>query len=324
MASSSNNIKASEGLCGAHTNLAGLIALKGPAESIRLAPNRKATRQLAGPYQTRLKGRGMDFDEVRAYQPGDDVRNIDWRVTARTTITHTKTFTEERERPVLVLCDQRSSMFFGSQRRFKSVQAANIAALLSWSALKRKDRVGGFILSNREVREFKARNSDKAVLTMLAALDQVNQKLQRQDLSADSPLGFTEALSDMRRIAKTGNSIYIISDFNDLDQDGLRQLYELSRHNSITAFSIYDPLERELPPEGLYAISNGAREIQIDTGKKQNRRHYAEQAQSRSAELHSELGRLGIPLAEIATADNALDSLSRLFQRARRRTRVAG
>jgi uncharacterized protein (DUF58 family) len=323
MVPSYNGTVASQGLCGPYTNLAGLIALKSAAESIRLAPNRKATRQLAGPYQTRLKGRGMDFDEVRGYQPGDDVRNIDWRVTARTTIPHTKTFTEERERPVLILCDQRSTMFFGSRQRFKSVQAANIAALLSWSALKRKDRVGGFILSNREVRDFKAQNSDKAVLTMLAALDQVNRQLQRQDLNGDTQIGFTEALSDLRRIAKTGNSIYIIADFTDLDQDGLRQLYELSRHNSIMAFAVYDPLERELPPEGLYTISNGTREVQIDTGKKQSRRRYAKQAARRSADLHSELGRLGIPLAEIATSDNALDSLSRLFQRARRRTSVA-
>ncbi len=323
MPDSANKTRASEGLCGAHTHLKGLIALKSAAESIRLAPNRKATRQLSGPYQTRLKGRGMDFDEVRGYQPGDDVRNIDWRVTARTTVPHTKTFTEERERPVLILCDQRCTMFFGSRRRFKSVQAANIAALLAWSALKRKDRVGGFILDNHQVQEFKPQRSDKAVLKMLASLDQVNRQLSRKDFSRGRISDFTTALTDMRRIAKTGNSIYIIADFHDLDSEGLRQLHELSRHNSITAFMVYDPLERELPDNGLYTISNGTEELQIDTANVAQRRHYREKALQRAEELRSELGRLGIPLAEIATADNAIDALSRLFQRARRRTSVA-
>lgn len=309
-------------MIGVYTQLAGLIGLKSAAESISLAPNRKATRQLAGPYQTRLKGRGMDFDEVRGYQPGDDVRNIDWRVTARTTVAHTKTFTEERERPVLILCDQRNSMFFGSRVRFKSVQAANIAALLAWSALKRKDRVGGFALGMHEVLEFKAQRSDKAVLKMLAGFDQLNRQLDaKHQSSVNEVVDFTDALTDLRRIAKTGNSIYLISDFSDLNKDGLRQLYELSRHNSITAFSVYDPLERELPPAGVYAISDGSQEIPVDTSGSKKRQRYHEEARQRQDLLHTELGRLGIPLAEVATTDNALDILSRLFQRKRRSAR---
>jgi uncharacterized protein (DUF58 family) len=262
----------------------------------------------------------MDFDEVRGYQPGDDVRNIDWRVTARTTVPHTKTFTEERERPVLVFCDQRNGLFFGSRVRFKSVQAANIAALLAWSALKRKDRVGGLVLGTRQILKFKSQRSDKAVLKMLAGLDQLNRELPAPDPAADAEtVGFTEALTDLRRIAKTGNSIYLISDFCDLDEDGLRQLYELSRHNSITAFRVFDPLERELPPDGQYTISDGTRQTRVDTSGDSKRRRYREEARQREEALHTELGRLGIPVAEISTTDNALDILGRLFQHNRRR-----
>lgn len=315
--------RANEGLLGAYTELAGLIALKNAADAIRLAPNRKATRQLAGPYQTRLKGRGMDFDEVRGYQPGDDVRNIDWRVTARTTITHTKTFTEERERPVLVLCDQRSNMFFGSRRRFKSVQAANIAGLIAWSALKRKDRVGGLVLGNQNIRVFKTQNSDKAVLKLLAGLDQANRQLQRQEPENQAQHSMLEALADVRHIAKTGHSIYLVSDFHDLDDSGLRQLYDLSRHNSVTAFSVYDALERELPEAGNYTISDGRNETLLNTGSSQRRQQYRSEAQQRAESLRSDLGRLGIPLAEVSTQDNAIDTLARLFQRTRRRTTVA-
>jgi hypothetical protein len=145
----------------------------------------------------------------------------------------------------------------------------------------------------------------------------------REDFRARGGLGFSEALTDLRRIAKTGNSIYIVSDFHDIDENGLRQLYELSRHNSITAFLVFDPLERELPLDGLYAISDGSRELQIDTGAAQRRQLYSENAAQQSRQLHAELGKLGIPLAEIATPDSAIDALSRLFQRTRRRSSVA-
>ena len=312
-----------EGLTGAHTTLEGLIANKEAAASIVLKPSRNASRELAGGHQSRLRGRGMEFEEVRGYQPGDDVRNIDWRVTARTTVTHTKTFTEERERPVLILCDQRIPMFFGSQKRFKSVQAANIASLLAWSALKRKDRVGGLLLGGEEIREFRAQRSDKAVLRMLAGLNELNQNLQREQLLSRRRHSLSEALEDLRRIAKTGSSLFIISDFSDLKDEGLRHLYELSRHNSVLAFAIYDPLERELPPRGRHRVCNGRRDVVVDTGTSRHQQQYRQQARQQAEQLHSSLCKLNIPLVQIATTDNPLSVLSGVFQRTRRRANLA-
>ena len=269
----------------------------------------------------------MEFEDVRGYQPGDDVRNIDWRVTARTTVAHTRTFTEERERPVLICCDQRATMFFGSRVRFKSVQAANFASLLAWAALKRKDRVGGLLLGASATSEFKPRSGHRSVLTLLAGLNQLNHQLQRE--TSPGGLALSEAITELRRIGKTGSTIFLLSDFYDLDQRCLQQLYELSRHNSVTAIAVYDPLERELPPAGIYSISGypdaarteqghseGAAMMQLNTGDQRAREHFARQAQHAAQQRRDELGRLGIALLEVSTAERATDALARLFQRA--------
>ena len=115
---------------GAYLELNELIALRFPAKQLKLGRKKRALSNLAGPNKTNFRGRGIDFEEVRRYQPGDDIRTIDWRVTARTGSAHTKLFREERERPVLVVVDQRSSMFFGSSHCFKSVLAGQLAACL--------------------------------------------------------------------------------------------------------------------------------------------------------------------------------------------------
>lgn len=307
-------------LTGPYSKLEDLIAIKSPAESLYLAPNRKAVNQLAGPYKTRLKGRGMDLEEVRAYQAGDEVRHIDWRVTARTTIPHTKLYTEERERPVLLLCDQRQSMFFGSQVRYKSVQAAAVCATLAWAGLKGKDRVGGLLLGQHHSHEFRPRNTHQGVLTMLASLQQLNSELDRQP--SHSPT-LDSALSDLRRIAKTGHSIFIVSDFSGLGSEGLQQLYELARHNSVTGFFVYDPLEMNLPDQGLYGVSDGKQRLQVNTGSTSKRQAYEEAGQQRLNKLKKDLGKLGIPLMPVSTADYCLEPLSQLFRHSRRQGRHA-
>src|SRR6056300_461999 len=149
---------------GAYATLEDLIALRFPAQQLRLARRKKALSALTGPNKSNFRGRGIDFEEVRSYQPGDDIRTIDWRVTARTGSAHTKLFREERERPVLVVVDQRSSMFFGSSHCFKSVLAAQLASLIAWSALDAGDRVGGLVFNGEEHREIRPRRSRKNVL----------------------------------------------------------------------------------------------------------------------------------------------------------------
>ena len=144
---------------GAYTDIRELIQLRYAARGMDLLQANKTRNPLSGLLSSKFRGRGIDFAEVRIYQPGDDVRTIDWRVTARTQIPHTKLFQEEKERPVLILVDQSTSMFFGSRQAFKSVLAAESAALIAWTALERGDRVAGIVYSQKGQREVRPRRS---------------------------------------------------------------------------------------------------------------------------------------------------------------------
>src|SRR4051812_1422822 len=207
-----NGLKISDQLAhlnptGAYVNLANLLRLRFAAQDLKLFVKRAVKSQLNGAERTRFRGRGMDFEEVRLYQAGDDVRSIDWRVTARTQVPHTKLYREERERPVFVLVDQRAPMFFGSQRCFKSVLAAHIAANLAWAALNNSDRIGGLIFGDKAQRDIRPRRSKHAVLELLHQLREFNQQLQSPISPADSkPL--SALLNDARRIAKPGCALF--------------------------------------------------------------------------------------------------------------------
>jgi len=145
-------------------DLTDLISLRFEATRLALPRNIRATHPISGQQRSKIQGRGVDFSEVRLYQPGDDVRSIDWRVTARTDRPHTKLFQEEKERPVMVLIDQGPSLFFGSKVRFKSVAAARLGVMLAWSALGEGDRVGGIIFNDEGHDEIRPRRSRKSVL----------------------------------------------------------------------------------------------------------------------------------------------------------------
>ncbi len=173
---------------GAFTRLRDLIwlryAAKQASRELDNLIDNKTANPLAGLMTSRFRGRGIDFAEVRVYQPGDDIRTIDWRVTARTGVAHTKLFQEERERPVLLLVDQSSSMYFGSRVMFKSVLAARTAALLAWAVLERGDRIGGIVFSEHGHREIRPRRNKHAVLRLLNELHGFNQALGKEPSAA--------------------------------------------------------------------------------------------------------------------------------------------
>ena len=205
---------------GAYAQLNDLISLRFPARQLSLARRNRALSVLAGPNKSNFRGRGIDFEEVRTYQPGDDIRTIDWRVTARTGSAHTKLFREERERPVLVVVDQRSGMFFGSSHCFKSVLAAQLASLLAWSALDAGDRVGGLVFNGTQHREVRPRRSRKTVLALLSQVAEYNDSLPLDTASA--PQSFADMLSNLRRIARPGSSLFLVSDFHGASQEHAR------------------------------------------------------------------------------------------------------
>jgi len=285
---------------GVYADLQSLVKLQYEARGFSFLPKQPVHSILSGRHNSRLRGRGMDFEEVRHYQRGDDIRSIDWKVTARTREPHTKVYTEERERPVLFIVDQSQSMFFGSQVAMKSVTAAQGAALGAWRVLAQGDRVGGLIFDDTEVVEVKPQRSKRAVLRLLKMIVEKNQALGvGRALEPARPM-LAEALRRAVRLAKHDYLVVVISDFLDLDEDAVRQLVVLSRHNDVLGVLVYDPMERTLP-EGRLVVSDGQGQIQVDTRGSGLREAFAESFEQRLRQVIDTLKRYGIPVMPIET-----------------------
>ena len=300
---------------GAYADLASLIALRFPAARLQLSRRSRALSALAGPNKSNFRGRGIDFEEVRNYQPGDDIRTIDWRVTARTGTAHTKLFREERERPVLVAVDQRSTMFFGSRFCFKSVLAAQLGALLAWSALQGNDRVGGLVFNEAGHQDVRPRRSRRTVLALLSMICDYNQRLPLDDGGTGA---FADMIANLRRVARPGSNVYLVSDFRGADSDGAReQLFELAKHTEITALFCLDPMETALPRDGQYAVTDGRARTSLNTADAGLRRAFSRRFDTARSQLCSELMRLGIPLLEARTDTAPFDVLKTYYGKRR-------
>ena len=246
-------------------NLDMLIKLAKPAASLKLFHSRVRAPQSGG-YLSRTKGRGMEFDEVRMYQPGDDIRSIDWRVTARTGKTHTKLFREERERPVFISVDYRASMQFATRGVFKSVQAAKLAGLLAWVAERHGDRVGGQIFTDTACRELKPQNGRQAVLHFFNALVKTEAK--------QAPINLEQVIGRLSHHVKPGSLVYIISDFRGINHRIENYLAKLARHCEVIMILVYDPLESHLPGKGRYRYTDTTKDILVDTVDKKRVMNY--------------------------------------------------
>ncbi len=292
-----------------------LVQLRRGARELRLFPRHTPRSALTGNHQSRLRGRGMDFDEVRPYQPGDDIRTIDWRVTARTGSTHTKLFREERERPVLVVADLRQHMFFGS-RKLKSVTTCEIGATLAWAGLHANDRVGGLVFGPGQHRDIRARRSHHSVLQLIHSLCAASRALQQRQ-----PDDYTLAaiLEHTRRVAHPGFTVVVISDFHDLNEATESHLFQLARHCDVNLSHLSDSHEKELPPPGRYPVTDGRQRFVLDTRNTALRTSFAEAFRARALNLQQIAQRLRLGL--IAFPDNSavLDVLQLAYGKNRQR-----
>ena len=229
-----------------------------------------AASALAGAYRSRFRGRGVDFLESRNYQPGDDIRNMDWRVTARTGRAHTKVFQEERERPVLIVLDAGPSLFFGTQRVLKSVAAGQLAAAVAWSAVRRGDRIGGFLFAPGRHRELRPAGGRRGAMRMIQGLVDWLQPEQAPGEGVDF---LSAALERVRHTVRPGSLVIIISDFFSLDEDCNRHLSRLRQHNDVIGCQVLDAAEYMLPA-GRYPITDGERSSVLDMGQKASKTRY--------------------------------------------------
>ncbi len=278
-----------------------LVNLAKPASLLKLHHSAIRSTQSGG-YISRFKGRGMEFDEARLYQPGDDIRSIDWRVTARTGKTYTKVFREERERPVFISVDNRPAMHFATRGVFKSVQAAKVAALLAWAAQHKGDRIGGQVYTDLICQEIKPQNGKHAVLRFFNALT--------HSLSAVTQEVTLElTLSRLIQHARPGSLVYIISDFRGINQKAENHLAKLSKHCDVVLIHIYDELESHLPAKGRYRFTDEQRDVVIDTGDSQRLLSYQQQYQQRLEYLQLTAKKLGLLFFQCSTTDDPIEVL---------------
>ena len=296
----------SRGFGWATSTLKDLIALRQVAKSSEYQRKQRTTSQMAGLLSSSIKGRGIDFEEVRCYQPGDDVRNIDWKVTARTLNPHTKVFTEEKEKPVFLIVDQSASMFFGSKITFKSVVAARVASILAWSAHERGDRIGGLVYSDEAHINIKAKRGIKTVLSLLNKINELNNGLAKKSISEpvlSEKTRISEMLRQARRILKAHNSIFLISDFLNIDETSLTEIRSLSRRNKILAIHVFDPIEKQAPRPNLYSISDGLERTTIDTSDKEFAKNYGKHYENNLKEIYSIFSEINSPIISINTGE---------------------
>lgn len=278
---------------GVIVELSELIALKRYAQKINYKPDGNALR--AGNHLSKLRGRGMDFAEVRNYQAGDEIRHMEWRVTARTGKPHVKLYQEERERPIVLIVDFNPSMFFGTRLAFKSVVAARLAAMIAWTSIKQGDRIGGLLYSSSRHDEFTPRSRDVGVLPLLAALSEYS----KGNTEETSPRLLSDVLVRLRRVVRPGSVVVLLSDFYQMDGDSEQHLARLGAHNDILAYHICDPLELLPPKPEHYAITNGKQEILLDTTLEEISRAYQSYCELRLANLQAQFKRLQIQYVQV-------------------------
>ncbi|MCL1039885.1 DUF58 domain-containing protein [Shewanella submarina] len=262
---------------GWHLTEAELLACQGQARAIPEKRSR-AKASLAGHRASNIKGRGMEFAEVRHYQNGDDVRTIDWRVTARTGKAHTKLFVEERERPIILLLDMSYSLYFGSTLLLQSVQAAHLAATLGWNAIQHGDRIGALIASEAHHLELKPKSRQTGILQLISGICEIHgQQLAEFKSGKRDEHHLSRACQRLARIAKPGSLVWLITDGADFNPDCLGPLTDLKRHCDIGAYLITDPLRQgslSLPRDFSLPVRDG------DTERVLNRSQYEEWLQT--------------------------------------------
>lgn len=300
---------------GTDVQIANLVQLNALATRLPLRKQKKILNQMAGHHSSSIRGRGIDYSEVREYQAGDDIRSMDWRVTARTGTAHIKLFAEEKERPVIIICDLRNHMRFATRRAFKQVLAADLTALLGWATLAEGDRIGALLFDDTTEVDIRPKTGRKSLLGLLnqlalfaAAPEQSPQSSRVESIPAPTAR-FADICSHLRRIAKPGSSVYFISDWYGFDKTSEHQLFEVCRHCDLTAIHLFDPIEATPPPPGQYEVTDGENRGWLNSRSSKNQNAHKQAFTGRIERLNQRLNQLKAPFISLSTADDPLAAL---------------
>ncbi|WP_406644708.1 DUF58 domain-containing protein [Aliisedimentitalea scapharcae] len=295
-----------------HTDLSHLRRLAGSARMLSFLPRQPARSALNGRHASRLRGRGLNFEELRNYQVGDDPRTIDWKVTARTGQPYVRVYTEERDRPALLLVDQRMSMFYGSQFNMKSVTAAEAAALAAFAIRARGDRVGGIVFSDNTVAELRPKASGAALNRFLSTIAEANCNLHA-DYETNTSMSLNQPLRAAARIATTGNLILVFSDFAEVDDTTERHVRRLAMHNDVILFPVSDPSGQNVPADFRIVASDGRLQVELNAAQGDTVARIEAVVGTRIARAIGWTRKYGIPVLPLTTARETLPQLMELM-----------
>jgi uncharacterized protein (DUF58 family) len=295
-----------------HVALDELLALSAVAHGASLARSRRSPALRSGGHASRWRGRGVDFRESRVYLPGDEIRHMDWRVTARSGKPHTKVFQEEREQGLLLVVDQNPGMRFGTRVRFKNVQAARVAALLAWMAVASGDRVGALGFGGGISGEVKPAGGRRGVLRVLRALRDWDASA---DPSRNDPL--SSGLARVRRLLRPGMRMILMTDGFSADAAAAQLLPQIAGRHDISVVLLRDALELAPPPPGRYAVHLGAARRVLDFGDASVRSAWTRRFADARERLRAECQKSGVRVLDVDAHEDLRRALTPLLARTR-------
>ena len=296
---------------GAYTSLKSLTRLRYQARGFSFLPVQPVNSVLSGRKRSRLRGRGLDFDELRHYRPGDDIRNMDWKITRRTGSPYVRVYTEERDRPVWVIVDQRLSMFFGSQYQMKSVAAAEIAALTAWRVIGVGDRIGAVLFNDHRHTVIPPSRSPTALMGWLESLVKMNSELSADAEWQPNAGALLAALQQLARRIGHDGLVIIVSDFEGWDAQCLEAIKDIRKNNDVVAGLITDPLERDIESANKLVVSDGQFQLEVGAAASTAAARYRSGFEDRIATLSDALKRHRIPIIPVTTASDVAAQLQR-------------
>jgi uncharacterized protein (DUF58 family) len=298
-------------------SLKDLLRMDGHARGFSfLARKQKVRSILGGKHASKLRGRGLDFEEVRNYVAGDDIRNIDWKVTARTQKTHTRVFSEEKEKPALIVVDQSRSMFFGSTHKTKSVVAAELAALSAFRVLKEGDRVGGVVISKDGIDITPPKRDRKNTFRFLETIVKHNRSLIDTSSKSHDAL-LKEALPRINNIVTHDFLVVVISDFSRYSPEAIKGLIRMSQHNDVILARVFDPLERDIPNTQI-VMGDGQQQIMVKGATREINAKFSSGFNSDFEAFKAEMNKHQIPVFSISTDSPVEDQVKEILKTGRR------
>ena len=293
---------------GVYVTLSELLRFGYLPKHFTLRPNGAVLSKLSGRHRSALRGRGMDFSEMKQYVQGDDTRNMDWKATRRTGKPYVRIYNEEKDRNVWLVISQMNSMFFGSQKQMKSVSAAQTAAIMAFKALETGDRVGAVVYNNEEVKFFKASSGKNNLVQIMTEIERQNRLLKASN-SNNQKGNLGKALKILSSLAKHDDLVVLIGDARAVDEESARHITRINAHNDVIGVIVSDPLEEKIIPSSSLFFSDGVETVDVDSRSKTFQKEYSNLREARLSGFRNSSKKNALPLLIISTERSVLDQL---------------